>query len=291
MTRCLNMTLALFLAVIGTAVAQNSASRAGDSPEASRPAPTPIAAVASDEDTTAEAALLNSINQSRQQAGIAPVRIDASLQEAARLHARRMASSSRLEHQFPGEPSLLHRIAGVSSLPLDRVGENIANVGCAADAHDLLMHSPPHRANILDAGFNTAGIAALWSHGRLFIVQDFGHATQSYSAREISQRVGQALGQARAAEGLPELAPFTPAHLDEAACTLAKEDHPNARLIATAYTNRKVVTYTQSNPGILPQGALNLLENPNLRHYAVGSCYARSAAYPTGIYWVAILLY
>jgi len=42
---------------------------------------------------------------------------------------------------------------------------------------------------------------------------------------------------------------------------------------------------------VLPQGALRLLRDPGVRQFAVGACYARNAAYPTGMYWVAILLY
>jgi hypothetical protein len=91
--------------------------------------------------------------------------------------------------------------------------------------------------------------------------------------------------------GLPELVQVSPPNLNEAACSLAEEGHPNARLLATAYTNRKIVTYTESRPEVLPQGALRLLRDPDIHQFAVGSCYARNAAYPTGIYWVAILLY
>jgi len=259
-----------------------------------QPTPKLIAAAATpvrDEDTAVETALLDSINRSRQQAGVAPVRTDESLRQAARLHARLMVANNDLEHQFPGEPSLLQRIADVSPLRLDRAGENIANVGCAGDAHDVFMHSPPHRENVLDPRFNVAGIAALWSHGRLYVVEDFVHAMTSYSQRETGRLVGEAIGEERRNAGLSELALFAPPHLDEAACALAKEDHPNARLVAASYTNRKVITYTQSQPGVLPSAALRLLENPSLRQYAVGSCYARNDAYPTGIYWVAILLY
>jgi hypothetical protein len=82
-----------------------------------------------------------------------------------------------------------------------------------------------------------------------------------------------------------------PANLDEAACSLARENRPSARLLATAYDNRKIITYTQSRPEVLPQSALRLLRDPGVRQFAVGACYARTAAYPTGTYWVAILLY
>ncbi len=284
-------TLVMLTAISGLSVAASPPLETAANIEVHPQSSPNLSTAAPDEDTAAEAALLESVNQSRKQAGVAPVHMEESLRQAARSHAVRMVAKRQLEHQFPGEPSLLQRIADVSSLPLDRAGENIANVSCAGDAHDLLMHSPPHRQNILDPHFNVAGIVAIRSHGRLYVVQDFGHAMPSYSARETARRVGDALNEARATNGLSELAPFSPPHLDEAACALAKEDRPNARMVAASYTNRKVITYTQSTPDVLPPAASGVLENPTLRHFAVGSCYARNAAYPTGIYWVAILLY
>jgi uncharacterized protein YkwD len=217
--------------------------------------------------------------------------MDDSLREAARLHAERMVATKSLEHQFPGEPALLQRIADVSTLPLDRAGENIANVTCVSDAHSLLMNSPPHRQNILDPNFNLAGMAAIWSQGRLYVVQDFAHGVPGYSVAQADKLVSGAVNGARQSAGLTGLIGKTPAQLNDAACSLAAEDHPNARLIAASYPDRKIVTYTQSRPEILPPGALRLLADPNLRQFAVGSCYARNANYPAGIYWVAILLY
>ncbi|MFZ1917914.1 MAG: CAP domain-containing protein [Terriglobales bacterium] len=284
-------TLIVLTTISGSSFAASSPSEAAPSIEVHPQSSPNLSTATPGEDTAAETALLESVNRSRKQAGVAPVHMDESLRQAARLHARRMVTARQLEHQFPGEPSLLQRIADVSSLPLDRAGENIADVSCPDDAHDLLMHSPPHRENILDPHFNVAGIVAIWSHGRLYVVQDFGHAMPSYSARETARRVGEALNEVRVSAGLSALAPFSPPHLDEAACSLAKEDRPNARIVAASYTNRKVITYTQSTPDALPPAASDVLENPNLRHFAVGSCYARNAAYPTGIYWVAILLY
>jgi hypothetical protein len=154
-----------------------------------------------------------------------------------------------------------------------------------------LMNSPPHRQNILNPQFDLAGIAAIWTNGRLYIVQDFAHAMPSYSAHETKTLVEQAVADARAEAGLTGLESFAPPHLDDAACMLAQQDHPNARLVAASYSNRKVITYTQSRPEILPSGALRLIHNSDVHQFAVGSCYARNAAYPTGIYWVAILLY
>ncbi len=284
MLRALVVSLAMLTVSLGACVAQTAP-----------PAVEVRADSSKEEDSGAERELLEAANKSRELAGVAPLRMDESLREAARAHARRMVASDRLEHQLPGEPSLMQRIALTSSLDgglkLDRAGENIAYADSGAKVNDALMRSPPHRENLLDRGFNVAGIAAIWSKGRLYVVQDFAHEVPSYSAQQSGKLVGRAVGEMRQQAGLPELAQLTPPKLDEAACSLARENPPNAHLLAAAYDNRKIITYTQSHPEILPQAALSMLRDPSIRQFAVGACYARNAAYPTGTYWVAILLY
>ncbi len=249
------------------------------------------AGASSGEDSAAENELLETANRSRELAGVPALRIDESLREAARVHARRMIASDRLEHQLSGEPSLLQRIALVNPLKIDRAGENIAYADCAPNVNAALMRSPPHRENLLDRNFNLAGFVAIWSKGKLYVVQDFAREVPSYSTRESDKLVGNAVDEMRQQAGLPELVQLTPPKLDEAACSLALEKRPNAHLLATAYDNRKIITYTQSHPEILPPGAMPLLRDPGVQQFAVGACYARNAAYPTGMYWVAILLY
>jgi len=101
-----------------------------------------VAGSSSDEDSAAENELLQAANKSRELAGVPPLRMEESLREAARAHARQMVASERLEHRLPGEPSLLERVAQVSPLRMDRAGENIANASCAPGANDVLMRSP-----------------------------------------------------------------------------------------------------------------------------------------------------
>lgn len=304
MLRALTVSFAMLAVVAGPCAAQ-LAPRAVEvrNNDIHSKQPTPhsnsAAASSSGEDSAAENELLAFANKSRELAGAPPLRMDESLREAARAHASQMVDSERLDHRFSGELSLLERIAqvsplsGTSNTPLkiDRAGENVAYAPCAPDVHETLMHSPPHRENLLDRGFNVAGVAAIWSKGRLYVVQDFAHEVPSYSAQQSEKLVGRAVDEMRQQAGLQELVQLTPPHLDEAACSLARENRPNARLLATAYDNRKIITYTQSRPEILPQGALRLLRDSGVRQFAVGACYARNAAYPTGMYWVAILLY
>ena len=295
MLGALALSFAMLAVNSGPCAAETSSQAAGIRPDVGNKLPAPqsdsAAGSSSGEDSAAEHELLEWANQSRERAGAPPLRMEESLRGAAQAHARRMIQSEQLEHQLPGEPALLDRIALVSPIRMDRAGENIAYATCAPGANDVLMRSPPHRENLLDRGFNVAGFAAIWSKGRLYVVEDFAHEVPSYTAEQSGKLVGRAIDEMRQQAGLPKLVQRTPPNLDAAACSLARENRPNAHLLAAAYDNRKIITYTESRPEVLPQEALRLLRDPGVRQFAVGACYARNAAYPTGMYWVAILLY
>src|ERR1017187_2669078 len=154
-----------------------------------------------------------------------------------------MVESESLEHQLPGDHSLLERIAQVSPLKMNRAGENIAYASCAPGANAVLMRSAPHRENLLDRGFNVAGVAAIWSKGRLYVVQDFAHEVPSYSTQQSEKLVGRAVDDERQPASRPEVFQLTPPKRDEASCSLARENRPNSRLLSTAYYNRKIITY------------------------------------------------
>jgi uncharacterized protein YkwD len=270
-----------------------AASENGTNIDSKQPTPqaNSAAGATSSEDLAAENELLEAANKGREIAGVPALRMDDSLRDAARAHARLMVANDRLEHQFSGEPALLERIGHASSLKIDRAGENVAYASSASDVNEVLMHSAPHRANLLDRGFNVAGMAAIWSDSKLYVVQDFARDLLSYSSRESRALVGRAVAEIRHQAGLPELAQLTPANLDEATCSLANEQRPSVYKIAAAYPNRRIITYTQSHPEIIPPEAVRLVDDPDIREFAVGACYARNAAYPTGTYWIAILLY
>lgn len=138
----------------------------------------------SHEDSAAEQELLELANQRRHEAGAPPLRMDASLSNAARAHARLMVDRQQLSHQFDGEPLLMPRLLE-TGLRLDHVGENVAYNGSVEKAFEALMQSPPHRRNLLDPSFNSAGFAAFWSGQRLYVVQDFAHRLPSISQTSL----------------------------------------------------------------------------------------------------------
>src|SRR5580692_11681653 len=95
-------------------------------------------------DAEAERALFNLANQARAQAGVAPLQVDDGLTQAARAHAAAMAAQHELSHQG-------------------------------------LMHSPPHRENLLNPGYNVAGFGVVRAGSALYVTQDFAHSLPAYS--------------------------------------------------------------------------------------------------------------
>src|SRR5271166_1133335 len=189
MLRALAVSMAMWMVSLGLCAAETTPAAGGayrdTGNEASKqPSPTRTNSTTtgspSGEDAAAENELFEAANKSRKLAGVPPLRLEESLRAAARAHAQRMVATEQLEHRFSDEPPLLERMAHASPLKMDRVGENIALSSSASSANDTFMHSPPHRQNLLDPRFNVAGIAAFWSKGRLYVVQDFARQVPSY---------------------------------------------------------------------------------------------------------------
>jgi len=249
----------------------------------------------SDYDPEAEQALLNLANQARAQAGAPNLKLDAGMSQAARRHADAMFAARQLSHQFDGEPSLPQRLADATRAQLDQEGENVALDFDAAHAQERLMLSPPHRANLLNPDYNVVGLGVVRSGDRLYIVQDFGHALPNYSAAELKDRIAATVAQARHQANQPALARNdwlshdlpTP---DEAACSMAQADKLGTAPVHQLAQRYTVLTYTSLHPETLPANAGHMLASHHLRSFSVGTCYARTATYPTGVYWVVLSL-
>jgi uncharacterized protein YkwD len=180
------------LAVAISAEASTQARESTDSratQRSSQPTPKLLSAAmpSSAEDTAAESALLDLANQSRRQSGLPPLRMDDSLRDAARAHARIMVSRQQLSHRFSGEPTLMERLLD-TGIHLDQVGENVAYHSSVEKAFSALMNSAPHRENLLDPHFNLAGFAAYWNDGRLYVVQDFAHSLPGIAPASHKQK-------------------------------------------------------------------------------------------------------
>jgi uncharacterized protein YkwD len=238
-------------------------------------------------DAEAEHRLLKLVNRDRAKAGLAPLRKDEGLTQAAREHGAAMAAQKKLSHQFSGEPNLVHRLAANTKTRLDQAGENVAFAGTVDQAQDNLMHSPPHRANLLNANYNVVGFSVVRSGSLLYVTQDFGHSLPSHSDEEEDVLVGRSVDHIRSQARLPGLERMDSSEAADTACAMAKADS----LKTPAPRSRTVVRYTTPEPQTIPAEASRAIGNASLHAVAVGSCYARSATHPTGVYWVVLLFY
>jgi uncharacterized protein YkwD len=167
----------------------------------------PRAVQAAPQAVSAERALFDAANRERVAQGLPALRWDESLAAAAREHAQRMAERNTLSHQLPGEPPLEDR-ARLAGARYSLIAENVAE-GPSPDAiHSGWMHSPPHRANLLDRGLTSVGIAVVTAAGRsvgdilrggvLFAVEDFSQSVANLSFEQQERQVSALL----AARGL-----------------------------------------------------------------------------------------
>jgi uncharacterized protein YkwD len=266
------LTLVLVLSVAGPWCAPDRLWGAGSNATPSFPA-------------DAEAQLLTMVNRDRAQEGLPALRPDDGLARAAQKHSSEMAVRRQLSHQFPGEPELQQRIASESKLQFDQTGENVGYAESIERSEEGFMHSPPHRKNLLTTEYNVVGFGIVRSGSMLYVTQDFGHALPSYSSDHARDAVQESVNQMRAAAHLPALERFDGSAAQAAACEMAKANS----LSTPAPKGFYVLRYTTMQPETLPSGAGKVV-NGAVRSFALGICYSRTTSYPSGVYWVMLLL-
>lgn len=113
----------------------------------------------------AQSATLCLLNQIRAQAGLAPLRFNGRLSGAARKHSREMVRRHYFAHASAHGTSPFARMFATHYVPRNAswwLGENIAwgssTLGEPGEIVHAWMHSPPHRANILNGHFRDIGI-------------------------------------------------------------------------------------------------------------------------------------
>lgn len=113
-----------------------------------------------DPDPEAEAQMLELVNNERLKVGLRPLVADNALRNVSRAHSQEMFVLGYFSHYSPntGSPFDRLRAAGIRYLA---AGENLAYAPSVMVAHEGLMDSPGHRANILRPEFGRVGIGAI----------------------------------------------------------------------------------------------------------------------------------
>jgi uncharacterized protein YkwD len=240
-------------------------------------------------DPRAERELLDLANRTRVRAELTQFKLDEGLSQAARKHAIEMAMHQQLSHQFSGELALSQRLAESCKLYLVEAAENVASADSADRAHDGLMHSPPHRENLLHPSYNAIGIGVVRRGGTLYVVQDFGNSVSMLSEQGAESAISKSIEGHRSEAKLPplELRMATAAH--KQACAMSKED--SLKVSPLASEGRHIFRYTSIQPANLPDAVIQAINDGSVHAYTVGSCFARTKSYPNGIYWVVLIFY
>jgi len=133
----------------------------------------PSAALA-DSTATMESQFVSKMNAARQAAGLRPYSVASDLTSIARQHSAQMAQRQSLYHN----PNLTTQVQNWQA-----VGENVGEGPTVSDIHDAFMHSPEHRANILDHDFTQVGVGvSVDGNGIIWVTEDFREPMQSTSS-------------------------------------------------------------------------------------------------------------
>ncbi|MCD1258106.1 peptidoglycan-binding protein [Paenibacillus athensensis] len=140
------------------------------------PAPTPAPSAAPGTAPSAEEmAMIDLVNKERAAAGLAPLAVDSALTRTARLKSQDMVDNNYFSHDSPayGSPFDMMKNFGIS---YRTAGENIACNQSVQAAHEALMNSPGHRANILNKDYTHIGIGIVNGGpcGKMFTQQFVG---------------------------------------------------------------------------------------------------------------------
>ena len=113
--------------------------------------------------------LLALVNQERTSRGLRPLAGRNDVADIARPHTANMASRRDIWHN-----DAYFTASTRSSLGAKALGENVAMAASVEVAHQALMDSPGHRANILNGSFDSAGLSVVHDErGYVYVTENF----------------------------------------------------------------------------------------------------------------------
>lgn len=234
-----------------------------------------------------ERQLFDLVNQERQRAGLAKLDWNQKLADAAHRHSALLAQHKDLSHQFGGEPPLQQR-AGAAGARFNSVAENVAFAPAVEAMHRGLMHSPEHRANILNGEYNAVGIAIVVRGGELYATQDFARLIPAYTEAQFQDAVVAASARARQARGLAPMTVRSDPRLKKAACAKTLDA---AKVLSNLPGAADIVIYTASDPNKLPSNMQRAVNDRTLRRMNIGVCFQSGDESGFSRYWVAAAFY
>ena len=237
----------------------------------------------------AEQRIFQLANEARKDAGVEPLAWNEQAAKAARAHAKSMAEKQALSHQFSGEAALRDRM-GALGLRFDAAAENVADAETADEAHDALMHSPPHRENLLNPKYNSLGVGVAEKNGQIYVVQDFAHAIASQTADQVEDSIIADFNRLRASHGLQPVVTFKSEDLRKLACTGKRQTIHARDVLAANPSASRVLAFTLTDPSKFPDSLLDASHDA-VRRMNIGACFAPSSSTSYAAFWVVATMY
>jgi hypothetical protein len=241
------------------------------------------------QDATAERQIFELLNGERVAHGLKPLEFNSKLAAVAEQHSVLMILHHGLSHQFADEADPTARMVR-SGVHFDSTGENVATAKDAASAHDGLMNSPPHRANILNPKFTAVGIGVVRSENAVYVTQDFVRAVPEYSVEQAERRIVDFVTSLRRSAGRLPLPLIQQPELRKHACAMAKENLISMAKVRTLPNVSTTVVFTTADLSTMPQ-SLEPLKMASGSGMSVGVCYAVAPSNSIPQYWVAVVTY
>jgi hypothetical protein len=226
--------------------------------------------------SVSEQYLFSAVNAERQQHGLQPVQWDPVLYRAATYHADAMAEHNTISHQFSGEPELSARGAAAGA-HFSVISENVAMGSNAVQLHDMWMHSPHHRDNILDASVDHVAIRVVRHNGELYAVEDFERQVASLSLSQQEQTIANLVQNTADVTILPTTA--------DVRRTCAMDSG-----YAGPHKPWFVMRFTGGQLNHLPDALVDKLSSGRYHSAAIGACPATDVQ-NFSAYNIAVLLY
>lgn len=233
-----------------------------------------------------EQEIVRLVNRERQSRGLATLVSDEGLRNSARKHSELMAATGEVEHRIADEPVLGLRLRAVR---FNICGENVAMAVDAARVHDALMHSPGHRANILDPQYNSIGVGVVRTAKGIYVTEDFAHRLPEISVDEAEAQVANGLNRLRRSAGAPMLTRVPAPDLRQRACEMAANDKLDPRTGFSSQVSHSIA-FTASDLSQLPDSLTRLRSIP-ASGFSIGACYRSSASYQNPIFWFLVVTY
>jgi hypothetical protein len=156
-------------------------------------------------------------------------------------------------------------------------------------AHEGLMQSPPHRANILSPKYNTVGVGVFRSGDLLWVTQDFAHRLQEYSVDEAENAILAGWQRERQRANSPAAQVVRMPQLRRMACAMAQLGRLDTSAPLNLTDVQAAVVYTEPDPAKLSANATKMAHDTDITGVAVGACFAASEEHPAGVWWVAMV--